>query len=610
MSGPVAAYASVSDVSAETLPAAASTNEVVATTDAEPYYYHSYQRLYPSNQNPPGAITPVTTSLHLELTDAFLLGASDSLSWRISGTDALTGTSAIDREDKSVELALPSNFYDVASSIWPDTVHVVISSRSRSTDRVPSVPERFTSNKPSGWTSAMDYGLVLQPARPASKPTLTIPLSKVDVSDTLTRFFWARTPEGTVIDRDTTLRFQSSDPIWAPNGVTAPVAYIERPWLDWSAGARVQTSKRPSVSADNSSIAFPFSDVAGLNTPAIDGASMIQFTAGAGDLDWNGTYATTVVPIGTNTSIANTRSTRLAGDDRYNGSIADAALAFPNRARKVYLASGEVFADALSAGPAAVHNGAPLVLVRSSHYASSNYLAWLRPEEIVVLGGQASTPDDVIEGILRESKLDPDSYALRRDAGADRYGASLAISASEFPEGAATAFLASGAGFADALTAIPAASREEAPVILIRGDQPRLDDATLAELERLGVSHIVITGGPASVSASIEKQLSQLYPDSVVRFGGATRFEVAESLNAAYFPTAKTAYVATGANFPDALTGGVLAGVTGAPLVLARTECLPASTWQRLAAWAPSQVTLLGGVNSLASSMESLPRCN
>jgi putative cell wall-binding protein len=435
-------------------------------------------------------------------------------------------------------------------------------------------------------------------------------MSKLDpVYNIVRRLFWAPTPEGAVIDDKTTLRFKSSDPIWAPQGVTAPIAYIKRAWLDWDAGARIQTRERPSVSDDYSSIAVPFSDVAGLDTPEFDDTSMLRFTAGMGDEDFNGTFATTVAPIGTTTSITNTRSTRLAGGDRYNGSVADAAVTFPDGARRVYLASGEAFPDALSAGPVAVHDGAPLVLVRSFHFASASYLAWLQPEEIIVLGGQASVPDDVIAGILHSSELDPSSYTLRREAGADRYATSLAISAAGFAEGASTAFLASGAGFADALTAIPAAAREEAPVILVRGDQPRLDDSTLAELERLGVSNVVIAGGAASVSTGIENQLKRVYSDGVTRFGGATRFETAESLNAAYFPTTTTAYVATGANFPDALTGGVLAGVKGAPLVLARTDCLPASTWQRLAEWGPSKVTLLGGEASLASGMNKLPRC-
>ncbi|MCS5720035.1 cell wall-binding repeat-containing protein [Herbiconiux sp. CPCC 205763] len=613
LAAPVAADASVSVQGRSASPAPASANEVIATVQSEPYYYNSYETFIATPNNLPAPVTPVTTVLHVELSDAFLAGASDSLIWKALSVDALTGTSIIDREAKFVDIALPANFYDLASTaIWPGTLYLEVSSRARSTDRLPSVPARFTQDKAFGWTSTTDYVLKLQPAKADSESTVQIPMSNIhSPGPQLTRLYWATTEEGAVIDQTTTLRFVSPDPIWAASGpATAPSAYIQRPSLDWSDGYRVPTSERPSVSADNSSIAVPFSSVTGLDEPSIGGASMIQFTAGMANQYLEGTLATAVIPIGTNTSIASTRSTRLAGSDRYNGSIADAAVAFPERTRRVYLASGQVFADALSAGPAAVHNGAPLVLVAALDYASAYYLSWLQPEEIVVLGGQASTPDDVIADILREAKLDPDSYTLRRDAGADRYAASLAISASEFPDGAATAFLASGAGFADALTAIPAASREDAPVILIRGDQPRLDDATRDELDRLGVSKVVIAGGPASVSTGIEKQLAQLYPGNVTRFGGATRFDVAESLNAAYFPTATTAYVATGANFPDALTGGVLAGVKDAPLVLARTECIPASTWQRLAAWAPSKVTLLGGPNSLSPAMQSLPRCN
>lgn len=586
----------------------AAPDEVVAVLDSEPYYYNAHQEYSGRSLG----ITPVTTTLHIELSDEFLMGSSGDLTWTVRGIDSLSGSAVVDREAKSVDIGLPSDFYDRASATATDgMVGLTVASQARSSAPVPSVPARFTRGDLFGWSSYAAYRVNLRAASADSKAAVHIPLSKLErIVDNIDSFYWANTPEGAVVSPSTTLRFRSDSAIWQPRQGYAPSAYLQSQWRDWTNWGRVPIAQRPVISDDSMSVALPFSQMPGTLTPFLDDPGILQFSAGSSNFDGHGTIATTIAAVGTDTSITGTRSTRLADSDRYSGSVADAAIAFPNRPHRVYLASGAVFADALSAGPAAVHNGAPLLLIAPSQYGASNYLAWARPAEIVVLGGQASTPDAVVDGILRESKLDPQSYSLRRDAGADRYAASLAISAAEFPDGASTAFLASGAGFADALTSIPAASSQGSPVILIRGDQSSLDGATLRELERLGVSDVVISGGPASVSKGIEEQLRQRYPTGVARFGGATRFEVAESLNATYFPEAETAYLATGSNFPDALTGGVLAGIKGAPLLLSRSDCLPASTWERLSSWSPSKVTLLGGVNSLSSGLRDLPRCN
>lgn len=53
--------------------------------------------------------------------------------------------------------------------------------------------------------------------------------------------------------------------------------------------------------------------------------------------------------------------------------------------------------------------------------------------------------------------------------------------------------------------------------------------------------------------------------------------------------------MATGANWPDALAGGALAGALGAPLVLVRPDSVPAVTVQALYGRRPWFVGVLGG---------------
>ncbi|WP_291049794.1 cell wall-binding repeat-containing protein [Herbiconiux sp.] len=107
----------------------------------------------------------------------------------------------------------------------------------------------------------------------------------------------------------------------------------------------------------------------------------------------------------------------------------------------------------------------------------------------------------------------------------------------------------------------------------------------------------------------IEEQLTGLYPGEVVRFGGANRYEVSDAINSAYFTNATSIYFATGEKFPDALSGGVLAGASGSPLMLSHSDCVEPSTTGVLSAQGASTVTLIGGVQSLRASVQTLTPC-
>ena len=70
-----------------------------------------------------------------------------------------------------------------------------------------------------------------------------------------------------------------------------------------------------------------------------------------------------------------------------------------------------------------------------------------------------------------------------------------------------------------------------------------------------------------------------------------------------------TVYIANGLNFPDALAGGVAAGVNGAPLVTSFPTCVPATTIDFLLAQNLSVVRILGGQPSISTAAANLTRC-
>jgi putative cell wall-binding protein len=86
---------------------------------------------------------------------------------------------------------------------------------------------------------------------------------------------------------------------------------------------------------------------------------------------------------------------RWSGADRYATAAEISRHTYPAGATKVYLASGASFPDALAGGPAAAHDGAPLLLTSRDCVPASTLteLSRLGATDIVVLGGTASVSD-------------------------------------------------------------------------------------------------------------------------------------------------------------------------------------------------------------------------
>jgi len=184
--------------------------------------------------------------------------------------------------------------------------------------------------------------------------------------------------------------------------------------------------------------------------------------------------------------------------------------------------------------------------------------------------------------------------SFSRLAGVDRYETAAAISAANFGRGLPVAFVATGANFPDALAAGPAAATSGGPVLLTRSSV--LPQPTRDELARLQPSSIVVLGGTGVVSDAVLSELRG-YSASVSRIAGADRYATAAAISAAYFRSVPVdvAYIATGANFPDALAGGAAAGFQGGPILLTRPTALPAATGQELARLRPARIVVLGG---------------
>ena len=91
--------------------------------------------------------------------------------------------------------------------------------------------------------------------------------------------------------------------------------------------------------------------------------------------------------------------------------------------------------------------------------------------------------------------------------GADRYATSAAISKASFAASVPVAYIASGLGFADALSGAPVAGINKGPILLVQTSF--IPPSIVTELTRLKPAKIVILGGPGVVDATVATLLGQ-----------------------------------------------------------------------------------------------------
>lgn len=198
-------------------------------------------------------------------------------------------------------------------------------------------------------------------------------------------------------------------------------------------------------------------------------------------------------------------------------------------------------------------------LVSTEYWNDSDYIFASDP---VVVGADAQ-----LTGF--DGTVGPGGVWMYRLAGVDRFDTSVQISQVGYPgeEGSDAVFIVNGLNFPDALSAGPAAARIWAPILLVT--PWAIPQSVRDELARLTPTTVYIVGGEPSVSAAVASELAG-YTSDVVRFAGVDRFATSR-LVADYFWAGdenRTAYLATGLNFPDALSAAPAAANEYAPVIL------------------------------------------
>lgn len=278
---------------------------------------------------------------------------------------------------------------------------------------------------------------------------------------------------------------------------------------------------------------------------------------------------------------------RLSGTNRQSTAVAASVSAFPiaGSASAVVLARADDFADALAGGPLAAAKRAPLLLTSPGALdaVTATEMQRVLPKggTVYLLGGVSALSQTVAEAVAAMGDV------LVRIAGTDRYATAVAIAG--VIGNPTTFFEASGTNFPDALSAVPAAIASHAAILLTNG--PAQTPATLAYLNAHAATRYAV-GGPA-VAAD----------PSAIAIAGPDRYATSDAVALAFFPTTSGVSVSSGANFPDALAAGPVAGSANQPMLLVpATGALPEPITSYLTTHAGeiASVKAFGGTTAVA----------
>lgn len=196
--------------------------------------------------------------------------------------------------------------------------------------------------------------------------------------------------------------------------------------------------------------------------------------------------------------------------------------------------------------------------------------------------------------------VDETEVVVDRLAGDDRYATAVQVSQAREHQGG-TVYVATGAGYADALAAAARAGHEDAPVLLTR--PTTLPAVTAAELRRIAPDEIVVIGGKSTISGAVVTSLKAIPGAHVTRVAGDDRYGTSVAISSAFEPGVPVLYVASGSDFPDALSGAARAGSLGGPVLLTRSGALPAVVKAEAKRLKPARIVVLGGPTTVGAAV-------
>ncbi|WP_434305763.1 leucine-rich repeat protein [Clostridium botulinum] len=259
---------------------------------------------------------------------------------------------------------------------------------------------------------------------------------------------------------------------------------------------------------------------------------------------------------------------KMPGKNRYETAANVATANWKEGAEDVIIASGEGYADSLSASVLAKKLNAPIILTKSEelHKSAKETLKTLKAKNLYVIGGNASVSQSIRDDLKKEG------YALTELGGKNRFETNLAIAnylVEEHNVKADEILVVNGKdGFSDALSAAPVAAAK-GQILLIVGKDPSTADLASKFIQKHN-SKATVIGTEGVIPKAVYDKLGA--KERVT--GGANRFETNLNIMKYFKLNTDKLYVAnaTGDGYADALVASALAGRTASQLILTHTK--------------------------------------
>lgn len=289
---------------------------------------------------------------------------------------------------------------------------------------------------------------------------------------------------------------------------------------------------------------------------------------------------------------------RIFGNNRYLTSGAISSY-YRKKASTVIIASGEDFPDALSSSALAHTMEAPILLCERGDLPKStrDEIKRLNPNRILVLGSKNAISDEIF---LNLAELVPD---ISRVEGKNRFETAANIG-EMLREKVKTdiCIVLSGLNFPDALSANVLSAREGYP-ILFTGKDDNFEQA-VDKIKQWGIKKVIIVGGEKAVSKSVEDKINSLSNvKEIERISGLNRYQTATNLAEKYFSKSQNMILASGENFPDAVSAGPLATWLEGPILLSAKGSIENQTLNLIRDKA-DKLIIIGGQNAISKELE------
>jgi len=296
-----------------------------------------------------------------------------------------------------------------------------------------------------------------------------------------------------------------------------------------------------------------------------------------------------VVSIGSGTF---SKTDRLSGASRIDTAIAVSKEGWPSGAGTVILTRDDNYPDALTGAPLSKKLDAPILFTDSKTLTAATEIeiARLKAKNVIILGGTGAVSQNI------ENKLNQ-SYKVQRIGGIDRYETAAKIAKELGYKGKAV--ITTGEDFHDALIVSPLAAYKGIPILLTLPDS--LPSSTKDALEFVASTETTIVGSTSSVSDNVAAGLT-----NVKRISGNDIYQTAVIVAGSFNADAARVFLATGKDFPDALSGSALAAKYNSPILFV-DEPLSDYVKQYLTEnkVKTTKINLLGGEGAISASTKS-----